>query len=108
MHAQFHHVSLLARHGQENQSFYTKLLGLRFVKNTVNQDNNRMPHYFYGDYQATPGSLVTFFIVPLLGNRYEEKNYLATIGLKIPQNSLSFWEQRLTENKIPQIGRAHV
>ena len=46
MHAQFHHVSLLARHGQENQSFYTKLLGLRFVKNTVNQDNNRMPHYF--------------------------------------------------------------
>ena len=101
MHAQFHHVSLLARHGQENQSFYTKLLGLRFVKNTVNQDNNRMPHYFYGDYQGTPGSLVTFFIVPLLGNRYEEKNYLATIGLKIPQNSLSFWEQRLTENKIP-------
>lgn len=101
MHDQFHHVSLLARHGQENQSFYTKLLGLRFVKNTVNQDNNRMPHYFYGDYQGTPGSLVTFFIVPLLGNRYEEKNYLATIGLKIPQNSLSFWEQRLTENKIP-------
>ena len=30
-----------------------------------------------------------------------KKNYLATIGLKIPQNSLSFWEQRLTENKIP-------
>lgn len=54
MHAQFHHVSLLARHGQENQAFYTKLLGLRFVKNTVNQDNNRMPHYFYGDYQGTP------------------------------------------------------
>ena len=38
--------------------------------------------------------------MPLLGNRYEEKLF-SHDWLKIPQNSLSFWEQRLTENKIP-------
>lgn len=97
----FHHVSLLARHGKANSDFYTQQLGLRFVKNTVNQDNHRMPHYFFGDYAGTPGSLVTFFIVPLLGSRYDRKNYLATIGLKIPQDSLAFWETRLSSFAIP-------
>lgn len=90
----FHHVSLLTQNRQENLTFYTQLLGLRFAKNTVNQENTRMLHYYYGDYQGSPGSVITFFIVPHLGQRRDETRYLAEIGLNVPKDSLDFWQQR--------------
>lgn len=93
----FHHISLLTKDRQENLRFYTELLGLHFVKNTVNQENHRMLHYYYGDYQGAPGSVVTFFILPHLGHRYDHENFIATIGLKIPQNSISYWQGRLED-----------
>lgn len=92
----FHHISLLTKNRQQNVAFYTQLLGMRFVKNTVNQENTRMLHYYYGDYTGSPGSVVTFFIVPHLGQRYDNDHFLATIGLNIPVNSLNYWYERLT------------
>jgi catechol 2,3-dioxygenase-like lactoylglutathione lyase family enzyme len=65
------------------------------VKNTVNQENHRMLHYYYGDYQGSPGSVVTFFVVPQLGHRYENQQFISTIGLKLPKNSLAYWQERL-------------
>lgn len=96
----FHHISLLTKNRHTNLAFYTETLGLRFVKNTVNQDNHRMLHYYYGDYQGTLGTVVTFFVVPHLGNRYDNDHFLATIGLKIPMGSLTYWEKRLKEKGI--------
>lgn len=98
--AAFHHISLLTRDGHENVRFYTEVLGMRFVKNTVNQENHRMLHYYYGDYQGAPGSVVTFFVVPHLGHRYENRNFISTIGLKLPQNSLAYWRDRLDSYQI--------
>ncbi|MSE22265.1 glyoxalase, partial [Lactobacillus parabuchneri] len=45
-----HHISLLARDAQRNIDFYTRGLGMRLVKNSVNQENIRIRHLFYGDY----------------------------------------------------------
>lgn len=95
-----HHVSLLTRHSEENRAFYIDLLGLRFVKHTVNQDNHRMIHDYYGNYYGAPGSVVTFFIVPLLGHRYDNNHFLQTIGFKIPSGSRPFWKNRLEEASI--------
>ncbi|MGG5314800.1 VOC family protein [Enterococcus sp. AZ072] len=96
----YHHVSLLTRHREENVAFYTELLGLRFVKNTVNQDNHRMLHYYYGDFQGAPGSVITFFVVPKLGNRYENDHYLAEIEWNLPAGSFSYWKDRLKKKHI--------
>lgn len=98
--AAFHHISLLTKDDHENVRFYTEVLGMRFVKNTVNQENHRMLHYYYGDYQGAPGSVVTFFVVPHLGHRYENRNFISTIGLKLPQNSLGYWRDRLDSYQI--------
>lgn len=98
--AAFHHISLLTKDSHENVRFYTEVLGMRFVKNTVNQENHRMLHYYYGDYQGAPGSVVTFFVVPHLGHRYENQNFISTIGLKLPQNSLDYWQERLDSYQI--------
>ncbi|ALS02933.1 glyoxalase [Enterococcus silesiacus] len=100
MFAPIHHVSLLTRFAKDNHFFYTTILGLRFVKKTVNQDNHKMLHYYYGDYAGTPGSVITFFVVPSLAQRYDKADFLSTIGLKIPKGSLLFWEKRLTDAKI--------
>lgn len=100
MFAPIHHVSLLTRSAERNHFFYTTILGLRFVKKTVNQENHKMLHYYYGDYAGTPGSVITFFIVPALGQRYDNSNFLSTIGLKVPKGSLDFWVQRLTDAQI--------
>ncbi|MBL1223588.1 VOC family protein [Enterococcus sp. BWR-S5] len=95
-----HHVSLLTRHSEENRAFYIELLGLRVVKHTVNQDNHRMIHDYYGNYYGAPGSVITFFIVPMLGHRYDNNHFLSTIGLKIPAGSLSFWKNRLANASV--------
>lgn len=97
----YHHVSLLTRHKEENVTFYTQLLGLRFVKNTVNQDNHRMLHYYYGDYQGAPGSVITFFVVPKLGHRYDNDHYLAEVEWNLPAGSLSYWKERLEKQQVP-------
>ncbi|WP_321388591.1 VOC family protein [uncultured Enterococcus sp.] len=102
-----HHVSLLTRHSEENRAFYIELLGLRVVKHTVNQDNHRMIHDYYGNYKGTPGSVITFFIVPMLGHRYDNNHFLSTIGLKIPAGSLSFWKNRLTNASVDYQEKEH-
>ncbi|MDT2596193.1 VOC family protein [Enterococcus dongliensis] len=97
----FHHVSLLTSQRQENVTFYTQILGLRFVKNTVNQENTRMLHYYYGNYQGSPGSVITFFIVPHLGQRRDEAQFLSEIGLNIPMHSLTYWQRRFESFGVP-------
>ena len=56
---QLHHISAFTKNATENYDFYATVLGLRLVKNTVNQENTTMRHLFYGDYEGTPGTLLT-------------------------------------------------
>lgn len=59
-----HHVTAIASEPQANIDFYTKLLGLRLVKKTVNFDDPGTYHLYYGDHQGSPGSIITFFPWP--------------------------------------------
>lgn len=95
-----HHISAFTKSARENHFFYTSVLGLRFVKNTVNQENTAVRHLFYGDYQGNPGTLLTFFELKNVGSAYPENNYFSTVALKIPKGTLSYWESRLTHYSI--------
>lgn len=95
-----HHISAFTQSARENHFFYTSVLGLRFVKNTVNQENTAVRHLFYGDYQGNPGTLLTFFELKNVGSAYPENNYFSTVALKIPKGTLSYWESRLTHYSI--------
>jgi len=59
--AGIHHVTAIAGNGPRNYEFYTRTLGLRFVKKTVNFDDPGTYHFYYGDETGTPGSILTFF-----------------------------------------------
>lgn len=59
-----HHVSMITKDAKQNLWFYTKVLGLRLVKKTVNQDDPTMYHLFYGNPNGAPGTEVSFFEMP--------------------------------------------
>lgn len=92
-----HHVSALTKSFSENHHFYSDILGLRLVKNTVNQSNIHMRHLFYGDYTGSPGTLLTFFEVPRIGSSYNERAFFGNITLGIPKDTSSYWEKRLND-----------
>ena len=56
-----HHVTAIAGDPIRNFGFYTRDLGLRFVKKTVNFDDPGTYHFYYGDETGRPGTILTFF-----------------------------------------------
>ena len=56
-----HHVTAISGRASRNLEFYTRVLGLRFVKKTVNFDDPGTYHLYYGDEQGHPGTILTFF-----------------------------------------------
>ena len=96
----FHHISAFTKSAKTNHYFYTVVLGLRFVKSTVNQENTSIRHLFYGDYQGNPGTLLTFFELKRAGRSYNETNYFSTVTLNIPNGTLSYWKTRLAHFSI--------
>ena len=56
-----HHVTTICSNPQKNIDFYTKLLGLRLVKLTVNFDDPTTYHLYYGDEMGHPGTNSDFF-----------------------------------------------
>jgi glyoxalase family protein len=56
-----HHVTAISSNPQRNIDFYTKILGLRLVKITVNFDDPTTYHLYYGDELGRPGTILTFF-----------------------------------------------
>jgi glyoxalase family protein len=77
--------------------FYTRVLGLRFVKKSVNQDDPGTYHLYYGGYHGSPGTILTFF--PWAGvprGRPGHGQAYAT-AYSIPAGSLPFWQKRFAE-----------
>ncbi|WP_010094952.1 ring-cleaving dioxygenase [Ornithinibacillus scapharcae] len=90
-----HHISMITKNANENNHFYQKVLGLRRVKVTVNQDDPSMYHLFYGDKTGSPGTELTFFEIPLVGRTYPGTNAITRIGLLVPsEDSLHYWKTR--------------
>ncbi|WP_050419481.1 ring-cleaving dioxygenase [Bradyrhizobium tropiciagri] len=95
-----HHVTAIAGDPQKNFGFYTRDLGLRFVKRTVNFDDPATYHFYYGDEAGRPGSILTFFPwegAPA-GRRGVGETHQTTF--RVPQRSLGFWTQRFLEKGI--------
>ncbi|MFA9288465.1 MAG: ring-cleaving dioxygenase [Weeksellaceae bacterium] len=89
-----HHITAIASDAQANFDFYTKTLGLRLVKKTVNQDDTKTYHLFFGDKLGHAGMDLTFFIF-LPSQQGKRGNGLVTkISLAVPADSLEFWKKR--------------
>jgi glyoxalase family protein len=93
-----HHVSILTGKAERNFHFYTKVLGLRLVKKTVNQDNTESYHLFYGDAKGSPGTEITFFDIPGLGRTYPGIGSISSTSLRVRDTAaLHYWEERFKQ-----------
>src|SRR6476660_3336998 len=93
----FHHLTAVTANPSGNLDFYTKTLGLRLVKKTVNQDDVSAYHLFYADGDGSPGTDITFFDWPMPRERRGTHGIVRT-GFRVPsEKSLEYWEERLTE-----------
>ncbi len=95
-----HHITAIASDAQECFHFYTKVLGLRLVKKTVNQDDVGTYHLFFGNKTGEPGMDLTFFIFKPSQQGIQGVGQVSTISLAVPLESLSFWEERFDEYKV--------
>ena len=95
-----HHVSAIASDPQANVEFYTDLLGLRFVKRTVNFDDKFAYHLYYGDDRATPGTLLTFFPYPRGDDGRIGRPQPRSVAFSVPEGSAGYWYERLLERGV--------
>jgi glyoxalase family protein len=92
-----HHVTLITGDAPRNVDFYTRVLGLRLVKKTVNQDDPTVYHLFYADENGSAGSDITFFEYPGARRGSAGAGMIHTITWRVgSEAALDFWEQRLT------------
>jgi glyoxalase family protein len=91
-----HHITAIAGDARRNAQFYTRVLGLRLVKKTVNFDDPQTYHFYFGDETGTPGSILTFFPWARVRQGYNGAGMASDIGYSVPAGSLSFWEERLS------------
>src|SRR5690606_31123578 len=98
-----HHVSANTADAEKNFNFFTKVLGMRLVKKTVNQDSTSSYHLFYADAVGTPGTDMTYFDIPMAGRTYPGVSSISNTAFRImSEEALDFWQQRFTELGIEQ------
>lgn len=93
-----HHVTLVAANAQRTVNFYTRVLGLRLVKTTVNFDDPASYHLYFADETGGPGTVITFFEWPRAPRGRTGIGGTHHIALRVPdQDALLRWKRRLTD-----------
>ena len=96
-----HHVTAIASDPQRTLDFYVGLLGLRFVKRTVNFDDPASYHFYFGDARGTPGTILTFFLWPGARRGIRGTGQIEATAFAIPPNSAGYWLDRFREHRVP-------
>jgi len=95
-----HHVTAIAGNAQRNYDFYTRVMGLRFVKKTVNFDDPGTYHFYFGDETGSAGTILTFFPWDHVTAGRRGTGQATEIGYSVPAGSFDFWMKRFDNNDI--------
>ncbi|MFA5555465.1 MAG: ring-cleaving dioxygenase [Phycisphaerae bacterium] len=95
-----HHITAIAGDAQRNYDFYTKTLGFRLVKKTVNFDDPQTYHFYFGDEVGSPGTILTFFPWANVRQGKNGVGMATEIGYSVPKGSLDFWKSRFEKLNI--------
>jgi glyoxalase family protein len=95
-----HHITAIAGEAQRNFDFYTKVLGLRLVKKTVNFDDPHTYHFYYGNENGTPGTILTFFPWTHVHPGRLGTGMATDIGYAVPAGSLDFWSNQFEKHQV--------
>lgn len=97
-----HHITAIAGNAKRNYDFYTRILGLRLVKKTVNFDDPGTYHFYFGNETGTPGTILTFFPWEGIAAGRTGTGMATGIGYSVPSGSLEFWADRFRRLQVKQ------
>jgi len=96
-----HHITAIAGDAKRNFNFYSNILGLRFIKKTVNFDDPGTYHFYFGDEVGSAGTILTFFPWGEGIQQGRKGSGMATeIGYSVPKGSLEFWQERFEKYNV--------
>jgi len=96
-----HHITAIAGDAKRNFNFYSNILGLRFIKKTVNFDDPGTYHFYFGDEIGSAGTILTFFPWGEGIQQGRKGSGMATeIGYSVPKGSLDFWQKRFEQYNV--------
>jgi glyoxalase family protein len=96
-----HHVTCITGDAPANVDFYTRVLGLRLVKKTVNQDDPTVYHLFYADEEGSAGSDLTFFEYPGAARGRAGAGMVHTVVWRVGSaGAFDFWAERLGDEGV--------
>ncbi len=96
-----HHVTAITGDAPGNVDFYVRVLGLRLVKKSVNQDDPTVYHLFYSDEKGSAGSDFTFFEYPNAAPGRAGAGMVHTVVFRVAsEQALDFWADRLAKEDV--------
>jgi glyoxalase family protein len=97
-----HHVTAISGRADRNLEFYTRVLGIRFVKKTVNFDDPATYHLYYGDEAGRPGTILTFFPWEHAAPGRAGVGLTQATSFRVPASSIGYWTQRFIAKGVAQ------
>ena len=95
-----HHVTAFSGDATRNHDFYTRVLGMRLVKKTVNFDDPGTYHLYYGDESGRPGTILTFFPIPHAAPGRAGVGETQETAFSVPRAAIGWWTHRLVEQGV--------
>ena len=95
-----HHVTAISGKAARNLDFYARVIGLRFVKKTVNFDDPGTYHLYYGDRVGHPGTILTFFPWEHAAPGRGGVGLAQQTTFRVPESAIGYWTHRLVENGV--------
>src|SRR5215475_9770589 len=95
-----HHVTAISGKAARNLDFYTRGLGMRLVKKTVNFDDPGTYHFYFGDEVGHPGTILTFFAWEHAAPGRNGVGLAQTTAFRVPAASIGYWMHRFVEKGV--------
>jgi glyoxalase family protein len=95
-----HHITAIAASAKKNLDFYTRVLGLRLLKKTVNFDDPGTYHLYYGDEVGSAGTVLTFFPYEEARRGRAGTDMATNIAYSVPEGSFGFWIERFEKYNV--------
>lgn len=95
-----HHISAVSANAQKTVDFYSGLLGLRFIKQTVNFDDPYTYHLCFADYPGSPGTVLTFFPWEGIRRGRHGTSQVSVTSFSVPNGAIGYWKEYLDQAKV--------
>ena len=90
-----HHVTAITSSAEKIYEFFTKILGLRLVKKTINQDDIQTYHLFFADDIGSAGTDMTFFDFPGMTKTIKGTDEIGKTSFRVPNDfALDYFKRR--------------